>query len=396
LKILLKPEREKSLLRKHPWIFTGAIKSVDGKPNNGETTEIFSFDGKFLGRGAYSKESQIACRIWSFEENEEINSEFFQRRLQNAIQLRERLKDKINSNAYRLVNAESDGLPGIVIDKYDEFLVCQFLTAGAEFWKKEIVEQLWKLVLPKGIYERSDVDVRSREGLEISSGVLFGEEPPEFLQIEENGLKFFVDIKKGHKTGFYLDQRANRNFLSTFTKGKSVLNCFSYSGAFSVHALQGRATEVTNVDSSMNALEFAEKNVLLNGFSSEQVDNVCGDVFQFLRQCRDSRKEFDVIILDPPKFVESKNVLEKAARGYKDINLLAFKLLKPNGILFTFSCSGLMPSDLFQKIVADAAVDAKRDAQFLFRLSQSCDHPIATSFPEGEYLKGFVCRVQNE
>jgi 23S rRNA (cytosine1962-C5)-methyltransferase len=394
LKIILKPEREKSLLRKHPWIFTGAIKSVDGKPNNGETVEIFSSDGKFLARGAYSKESQIACRIWSFDEKEEINSDFFLRRLQKAIQLREQLKDKINSNTYRLVNAESDGLPGVVIDKYDEFLVCQFLTAGAEFWKKEIVEQLWKVVQPKGIYERSDVDVRSKEGLEISLGVLYGEEPPEFLQIEENGLKFFVDIKKGHKTGFYLDQRANRNFLSTFVKGKNVLNCFSYTGAFSVHALQGGATEVTNVDSSMNALEFAEKNVLLNGFSSEQVDNVCDDVFQFLRQCRDSRKEFDVIILDPPKFVESKNVLEKAARGYKDINLLAFKLLKPNGILFTFSCSGLMPADLFQKIVADAAVDAKRDAQFLFRLSQSCDHPIATSFPEGEYLKGFVCRVK--
>ena len=394
MKIILKPEREKSLLRKHPWIFTGAIKSVDGKPNNGETVEIFSSDGKFLARGAYSKESQIACRIWSFDEKEEINSDFFLRRLQKAIQLREQLKDKINSNTYRLVNAESDGLPGVVIDKYDEFLVCQFLTAGAEFWKKEIVEQLWKVVQPKGIYERSDVDVRSKEGLEISLGVLYGEEPPEFLQIEENGLKFFVDIKKGHKTGFYLDQRANRNFLSTFVKGKNVLNCFSYTGAFSVHALQGGATEVTNVDSSMNALEFAEKNVLLNGFSSEQVDNVCDDVFQFLRQCRDSRKEFDVIILDPPKFVESKNVLEKAARGYKDINLLAFKLLKPNGILFTFSCSGLMPADLFQKIVADAAVDAKRDAQFLFRLSQSCDHPIATSFPEGEYLKGFVCRVK--
>ncbi|MBM4166957.1 MAG: methyltransferase domain-containing protein [Ignavibacteria bacterium] len=392
--IILNQEREKSLLRKHPWIFNGAIKNVNGKPSNGETVEIFSNDGKFLARGGYSIRSQIACRVWSFDESEEINYDFFHRRLQNAIQLREQLKDKINSNAFRFVNAESDGLPGIVIDKYDEFLVCQFLTAGAEFWKKEIVEQVRKLVLPKGIYERSDVDVRSKEGLEISTRVLFGEEPPEFLQIEESGLKFFVDIKRGHKTGFYLDQRANRNFLSTFCKEKTVLNCFSYTGAFAVHALKGRAEMVTNVDSSMSALEFAEKNVLLNGFSSSQVDNVCGDVFQFLRQCRDSRKQFDVIILDPPKFVDSKNVLEKAARGYKDINLLAFKLLKPNGVLFTFSCSGLMPAELFQKIVADAAVDANRDTQFLFRLGQSCDHPFATGFPEGEYLKGFVCRVK--
>jgi len=394
-KIILKPEREKSLLRKHPWIFTGAIKSVDGKPSNGETVELFSYDGKFLARGAYSMQSQIACRVWSFDEREEINTDFFLKRLQTAIQLREGLNEKINSNAYRLVNAESDGLPGVVIDKYDEFLVCQFLTSGAEFWKKEIVEQVSKLVSCKGIYERSDVDVRSKEGLEISSGVLFGEEPPEFIQIEESGLKFFVDIKKGHKTGFYLDQRANRNFLSTFVKGKTVLNCFSYTGGFSVHALKGGATDVTNVDSSMNALEYAEQNVLLNAFSSEQVDNVCGDVFQFLRQCRDSRKQFDVIILDPPKFVESKMNLDKGARGYKDINLLAFKILKPNGILFTFSCSGLMPTDLFQKIVADAALDAQRDAQFLFRLTQSCDHPISTSFPEGDYLKGFVCRIKN-
>ena len=391
--IILKSGREKSLLRKHPWIFSGAIASVSGKAQAGETVEVKTDKGELLGCGAWSPESQIRVRMWSFETQEKIDTEFFHTRLERAIDARKRLRLDEYTTAYRIVNAESDGLPGIVIDRYGEYLVCQFLSTGAEYWKQVIVEQLVQLLPAKGIYERSDVDVRQKEGLQPASGVLMSEAPPDAIEIKEGDCRFYVDIKHGHKTGFYLDQRENRAAVVEFAQGAEVLNCFSYTGGFGIWALKGGANKVTNLDSSAALLEHARRNIELNHLDTTRIENVAGDAFQILRQYRDANRQFDLIILDPPKFAESKDQIKRASRGYKDINLLACKLLKPGGILFTFSCSGLMEGSLFQKIVADAALDAGRDAQMIRWLTQAADHPTALNFPEGSYLKGMICRV---
>jgi 23S rRNA (cytosine1962-C5)-methyltransferase len=296
-------------------------------------------------------------------------------------------------SACRLINAESDGFPGLVVDRYGEFIVCQFLSAGSECWKDEIVLQLRRILSPAGIYERSDVDARLKEGLELRTGTLWGESPPELLAIEEGPCRFLVDVSKGHKTGFYLDQRDNRQTLANYARGRSVLNCFAYTGGFGIWALRGGAEHVTEVESSSSAIDLSARHVQMNGFDSGRVDHLQGDVFQVLREFRNSNRRFDLIVLDPPKFVDSRSQMLKGTRGYKDINLLAFKLLKPGGILFTFSCSGLVTPELFQKIVADAALDAAREAQILRILTQAPDHPTSLSFPEGTYLKGLVCRV---
>lgn len=391
--IRLKKNRQRSLERKHPWVFSGAIDSIKEVPKNGETVKIISVDGKFLGWGAYSSKSQIAIRIWSFDENEKIDMEFFKRQIDQAIILRSEIIDTANTNAYRLINAESDGLPGIIIDKYNDYIVCQFLSTGAEFWKKEIVTLLSSILNPIGIYERSDVEVREKEGLEPISGVLFGSEPLDLVEIIENGNKFFVDIKNGHKTGFYLDQRDNRKLLEAFSPGKEILNCFSFSGGFSVYALKSGAEKVINVDSSADALELAEKNIMLNNIESMKFENIHDDVFKYLRKLRDANKQFDIIILDPPKFAESVSQIDKASRGYKDINLLAIKLLKQGGVLFTFSCSGHITTELFNKIFSDAALDSGRKVNIIKYLTQSNDHSVLTNFPEGLYLKGLVCKV---
>jgi 23S rRNA (cytosine1962-C5)-methyltransferase len=279
------------------------------------------------------------------------------------------------------------------VDKYNDYIVCQFLSAGAEFWKQEVVKLLSSLLNPTGVYERSDVEVREKEGLLPVSGVLFGNEPPDLIEIIENGNKFFVDIKNGHKTGFYLDQRDNRKLLEKFSPGKEILNCFSFSGGFSVYALKAGADKVINVDSSIDALELAEKNFALNGIASSAYENINDDIFKYLRKLRDANKQFDIIILDPPKFAESVSQIEKASRGYKDINLLAIKLLKKGGVLLTFSCSGHITSELFNKIIADAALDSGRNVNIVKYLTQSSDHAVSTNFPEGLYLKGLICRV---
>jgi 23S rRNA (cytosine1962-C5)-methyltransferase len=391
--IKLKKGRNKSLLGKHPWIFSGAVDSVKNLERNGETVEIFSSDGKLLGYGSYSSHSQITVRVLSFDTSEKINTGFFRRKIESTIQLRNDILDKKATNAYRLINAEGDFLPGLIVDIYDDFLICQFLSAGAELWKSEIVEILSSTLKPKGIFERSDLDVREKEGFKPTKGILWGKEPPDLIEVIENGNKFLVDVKLGHKTGFYLDQRDNRNLLSQFSSGMNVLNCFSYTGGFSVYSLKGGANKVTNVDSSAESLKLAEKNISINGFDSSNYENIRDDVFKYLRKLRDEDKHFDLIILDPPKFAESVSQIEKASRGYKDINLLALKLLKKKGVLFTFSCSGHITSELFNKIIADAASDSDREVHVLRYLTQSTDHIISTSFPEGLYLKGLVCKV---
>ena len=391
--VKLKKGRDKSFNRKHPWIFSGAVDSVKDVNQNGETVKIISGDGKILGYGSYSSHSQISVRVLSFNPDETIDKDFFKRRIENAAQFRNQIVEDSLTNAYRIVNAEGDLLPGLIVDKYDDFIVCQFLSAGAEFWKKDIVEILVELFNPTGIFERSDSTSREKEGLTQSTGVLYGKQPEDLIEVVENGNKFLVDLIHGHKTGFYLDQRENRKLLESFSAGKDILNCFSYTGGFSVYALKAGANKVINVDSSSEALVLSEKNFSLNKINSLKYENVNDDVFKYLRKLRDANQQFDVIVLDPPKFAESASQIEKASRGYKDINLLALKLLKKNGTLFTFSCSGHIVPELFNKIIADAAADSGREVHIIKYLTQSPDHTMLTSFPEGLYLKGLVCKV---
>ncbi len=332
-------------------------------------------------------------RVLSFNPEDIIDRDFFLQRIDSSAQFRKQIINAESTNAYRVINAESDFLPGLVVDRYADFFVCQFLSAGAEYWKKDIVEILSGYFKPTGIFERSDVEVREKEGLKQSKGILYGKSPGALIEIIENGNNLFVDINLGHKTGFYLDQRDNRKLLEQFSSEKEILNCFSFTGGFSVYALKSGANKVVNVDSSADALLLAEKNFFLNGIDSSKYENLQDDVFKYLRKLRDTNKQFDVIILDPPKFAESVSQIEKAGRGYKDINLLALKLLKKNGVLFTFSCSGHIIPDLFNKIIADAATDAGREVHILKYLTQAPDHTMLTSFPEGLYLKGLVCNV---
>jgi 23S rRNA (cytosine1962-C5)-methyltransferase len=333
-------------------------------------------------------------RAWSFDQAETIDPRFFERRLQQAMDLRRRLLAKSNTNAYRLICAESDGLPGLVLDRYDGWVVCQFLSAGADRWKATIVDRVNDLIPGlSGVYERSDADGRRKEGLALTTGRLSGAEPPDQIDIQENGCRYRVDVKGGHKTGFYLDQRENRACVAAYAKGADLLNCFAYTGGFAVAALKAGAAHVVNIDSSASALDLARIHVALNDLDIARVDHVIGDVFSLLRRYRSDDRTFDLVVLDPPKFVHAKGDLMRASRGYKDINRLAFELLRPGGTLFTFSCSGLMGRDLFQKIVADAALDAGRHGLILQWLNQSPDHPVALNFPEGSYLKGLVCRV---
>jgi 23S rRNA (cytosine1962-C5)-methyltransferase len=388
--LILKPGREKSVLRRHPWIFSGAVQRVD-EPSaaSGDTVDLLSFNGQFLARAAYSPISQIRARAWTFAD-EPIDADFFRKRIRQAIVKRQTLNVTRDTNAYRLIHAESDGIPGLVVDRYNDVLVLQSLTAGSEFWKETLADILLEEMGLQSIYERSDADVRELEGLQPIAGILRGN-PETQLRITEYGLRFIVDIAHGHKTGFYLDQRDNRQRVGELAQGRDVLNCFCYTGGFTVHALAGGAKSVVSVDSSADALALGQENVRLNGQQAGAAEWVEADVFHYLRKLRDQNRSFDMIILDPPKFAPTAAQAGKAARGYKDINLLAFKLLRPGGILATFSCSGGVDADLFQKIVASAALDAGVEATIIEHLSQGADHPVSLHFPEGMYLKGLIC-----
>ncbi|WP_158146599.1 class I SAM-dependent methyltransferase [Vibrio fluvialis] len=392
--IYLVKGREKSLRRKHPWVFSRGISKIEGEPGLGDTVDVYTHEGQWLAKAAYSPHSQIRARVWSFEK-EAIDTTFFVKRIQQAQLLRDDLIERDGLTGYRLIAAESDGLPGITIDKYQDFLVCQLLSAGAESQKDALVEALKQCFPTCSIYERSDVAVRKKEGLEERVGVLHGELPPKSVVIEENGVKISVDIVGGHKTGFYLDQRDSRFQSMKYVKNKDVLNCFSYTGGFGLYALKGGAKRVINADVSQPALDTAKFNAELNEFdiSKKRAVFLNADVFKLLREYRDQGTKFDVVIMDPPKFAESKAQLNGACRGYKDINMLAMQILNPGGTLLTYSCSGLMDQVLFQKIIADAALDAGRDVKFIERFEQAADHPTDTAYPEGFYLKGFACKV---
>jgi 23S rRNA (cytosine1962-C5)-methyltransferase len=392
-RVVLKRGREKPVLNRHPWIFSGAIKRVEGEVTDGEVVAVADHRGRFLAQGYLNRRSQIAVRLLTWDEDEVVGGDFWRRRLELAWASRQALADDPSTGAYRLVNAESDLLPGLVVDRYGDYLVVQFLTLGIERWKAELVGLMADLLEPRGIYERSDVEVREKEGLAQVTGLLHGEEPPDLMEITENGHRFLVDIKTGHKTGFYLDQRENRQKLTRYCRGKDVLNCFAYTGAFAVYAAAAEAGRITNVESSAEALDLVRRNMALNGFADRNDEYIEGDVFQVLREYRNQGRVFDLVILDPPKFAYSQHQVQSACRGYKDINLLAMQIVAPGGILFTFSCSGRVSPDLFQKVLFGASVDARRDVQIIEKLSQASDHPILLTFPESEYLKGLVCRV---
>ncbi len=400
--VYLRPDRLKAVVRRHPWVYSGAVGRVEGDPPDGSVVAVRAADGQFLAWGYWNSRSAIRVRLLSWDEGAPITRDFWRRRLERAIAAREvaqRVHAGGTPNACRLVNAENDSLPGLVVDRYGDWLVLQALTYGIEAHKALIVELLVELLNPAGVYERSDVDVRAKEGLEPLTGPLAGKEPPELIEIDENGRRFLVDVRRGHKTGFYLDQRDNRAAVGEWfrwdaeAERRVVLNAFAYTGGFAVYALGSLAGRVVNVDTSADALALARQNVALNGYATPDEDFVQGDVFAVLRRYRDAAQQFDMIVLDPPKFAQSVRQVESAARGYKDINLMAFRLLRPGGVLVTFSCSGSVSAELFQKIVFSALADSGREAQIVRWLAQAPDHPVALTFPEGAYLKGLMCRV---
>jgi 23S rRNA (cytosine1962-C5)-methyltransferase len=385
-RLILKPGREKSLKRRHPWIFSGGIARIEGKPQLGDTIEVCSADGAFLAVAAYSPESQIRARVWDWKAGT-IDAGFFAQRIARAAAVRSGFDD----SGVRLVHGESDGLPGVVADRFGDTVVVQLLSAGAERWRGAIADALEALPGVARVVERSDADVRTLEGLPPQSGLLRGAAAQEPLVVTEHGLQYGIDAEHGHKTGFYLDQRDNRLLLRGMVKGKAVLDCFCYCGGFALNALAGGAGTVTAIDSSGPALAAAQANAQRNELPlAEWIE---ADVFQTLRKYRDAGRKFDVIVLDPPKFAPTAAHAEKAARAYKDINLIGFKLLNPGGALMTYSCSGGVSPDLFQKIIAGAALDAGVDARIERWLHAAADHPVALNFPEGEYLKGLLCRV---
>jgi 23S rRNA (cytosine1962-C5)-methyltransferase len=384
----LKPGKEKSLLRRHPWVFDGAIATGGG--DAGETVRVESSTGQFLGWAAYSPQSKIRARVWSFDETQRIDAMFIGAACARAISARS-LFD-IKSNGLRLIHGESDGLPGLVVDRYGDTLVAQFSSCGSERFKSVMVDALLQQTGLTRLYERSDASVRSLEGLPEATGWLSGSGTTEVI-LTEHDWKLSLDVAVGHKTGFYLDQRDSRQKFAAYTQRmgfKRVLNCYSYTGGFTVAALAGGASHVTSIDSSGPAIERAVANVALNGFDASRTTMIDADVNAALRQYLKDGVTFDAIVLDPPKFAPTAYHAERAARAYKDINRLALMLLEPGGALFTYSCSGGISADLFHKVVAGAGLDAGVDAYITERMGGAPDHPMTVTFPEGEYLKGLV------
>ena len=395
-RIALRPKRDRSVRLRHPWVFSGAVAS--GEAEAGETVEVADAAGEVLGYGSYSPASQIRVRMLSFEAGAVPDAKLVEGRVASAVGRRAAFFADAYTNAVRLVNAESDGLPGVVADCYDGWVVCQFTSAGAAHWRDSIVAALMRYApFCRGVAERTDAEARGREGLAVGGAdafaVLAGEEPPELIEVHEGPVRFLVDVRRGHKTGFYLDQRDARRTVGAFANGADVLNCFSYTGGFGLFARQCGALSVVQVDASAEALALAKRNEGLTHLCGTTMTYEEADVFQYLRACRDRGRTFDLVVLDPPKFASVRSQIAKAARGYKDINLLAMKLLRPNGVLATFSCSGAMTPAFFDTVLAEAAEDAKRDFQVVARTCQAEDHPVALSFPEGAYLKGVILRA---
>ena len=391
-KITLHKGKEKAAWQLHPWVFSGAIKSVDGTPANGTVVKVFNIDKEFIAYGVYNAHSRVAVRLLEWDPEHTIDEIWWRSRIRRAIDLRTPLLTDQN-NTVRLVFAEADFLPGLIVDKYGDFLSLQVHSSGIEAVKAIIVEELIQLLQPKGIYERSDLNARQYEGLSDANGLLHGEMPSEFVEVIENGIRYQVNIIEGQKSGFYCDQRDNRSLTAQYVSGKRVLDCFCYSGGFTLNAFKAGASSIVSVDSSALAIETLNKNIVLNGFDATMLTAVQADVNKYLRQLGEKEEKFDVIILDPPKYAPSRSAIAKAARAYKDLNRRALLLLKSDGLLATFSCSGAMDMDTFKQVIAWAALDAGKEIQFIRQFHQPEDHPIRASFPEGEYLKGLLVRV---
>ncbi len=387
-KIILKAGKEKSLRNRHPWVFSGAIQH---SPKESGTYEVRDYKNQFLALAYFNPQSSLAARVVSWKDGGTWDKASLHLRVQSALGRRQGLL-RPGQTAARIVASEADQLPGLIVDLYGKALVFQILTQGMEAMRPLLLEVFEDVFHPEIIVERSDEPIRKKEGMEERKELIKGILPEGGIEILEHGIKLLVDIWGGHKTGFYLDQRTNRSRVTAYSKDKRVLNCFSYTGGFSLAALTGGALEVISVDESRPALKLAEANVKLNGLASDRHSTVQADVFKYLRQLREAGESFDLVIMDPPKFVSDRKHLDRACRGYKDLNLIALQLLNENGILVTFSCSGLLSRDLFQKVIFGAGVDAQCELQVLEHLSQSDDHPVLLTFPESLYLKGFVCR----
>lgn len=397
--VVLKKGREKSLLKRHPWVYESAVARVAGKPMPGDLVKVTAHDSRFLAWASWSPRSAIRARCWSFRKEDEINEAWFEKRLRAAIAARAGLGQR--TSAVRLVFGEADQLPGLIVDRYGDWLVCEVLSAGIEVRREMIAALLVKITGCKGVFERSDASVREREGLPARCGLILGEEPPAEISVTEDGVKYGVDVRNGHKTGFYIDQRESRltvqrlarEFRERTGRGMRALNCFCYTGGFSLALMKGGAESVTSVDSSADVLALARENAERNGFDAEKMRWVDADVFEFLRKERAAGSQYDLIVLDPPKFAASHYHVDHAARAYKDISLNGLKLLAPGGHLLTFSCSGAISRELFQKIIAGAVQDAGADAWLEEWLGAGADHPLLMTYPEGEYLKGMHLRL---
>lgn len=388
-KLFLKPERERSVRRFHPWIFSGAVARVEGNAQAGEVIAVHAADNTFLGRGFYNSQSQIVCRMLTWAD-EPVDQNFFARKIGRAYEMRQRLVAP-HANAFRLINAEGDGLPGLIVDKYGDYLVVQMSTLGMVRESATIIACLQNLLQSRGIFERSTGAALQEEGLQPAVRLLAGEEPPQNIVIAENNLRFNVNVREGQKTGFFLDQRENRRWVAQHAEGRTVLNGFCYTGAFSVYAKAAGAARVVSVDSSNAAMQLARENFALNDLPVAPEDLVAADLFYFLRS---TTQKFDLIILDPPAFAHRQKDVERAARAYKDINLQALKLLTPGGLLFTCSCSQPLSPDLMQKILFGAAVDAKRAVRILGHSTHAPDHPFSIYHPEGRYLQAWLLAVE--
>lgn len=392
--VKLKMGREKSARNYHPWLFSGAIAAVEDNPSPGEIVSIVDSGNVFLAYGYYNPRPQISIRLLEWDESKAIDYSWWKDKLHKSINRREKLARDAGTDSYRLVYSEGDGLPGLIVDKYADYLVLQSLTAGIERVKGNIIDILAELIMPRCIYERSEDRTRKLEGLDTTTGALWGEKPAGFITIKENDLRFHVDIENGQKTGFYLDQRRNRFQVANYAKDLSILDCFSHTGAFSIYALRAGAKSVTLIDSSRECLDLARRNIELNGQDTVDVEFVTGDAFELLRSYKDRGRKFDMIIIDPPKFARSQRNLKRALAGYKDINMLGMSLVNSGGYLATFSCSGAVDYNTFRTVLFWAAADSAKQVQIVDDLYQASCHPRLATFPEGSYLTGFLCRIE--
>lgn len=390
--VILKKGKEKAAMLHHPWIFSGAIDKIKGKPENGEIVKVCSATAEFLAYAYYNAESRVALRLMEWDESKTIDKSWYQLKLRDAIASRQHLLNE-DTNTCRLVFSEADFLPGLIVDKYADFLSLQILSSGMENAKQELMEILIEELNPRGIFDKSDAGARKHENLEATQGLLWGETPPEFIEVKENGIAYHINIADGQKSGFYCDQRDNRDILAAYSKDKNVLDCFCYSGGFTLNSLKKGAAHVTSVDSSALAIETLKHNLELNGLDPARQESIQSDVNKQLRVFKEEGKKFDIIVLDPPKYAPSRSALDRAARAYKDLNRLGMLLLEKGGLLATYSCSGAVDMETFKQIIAWAALDAGREVQILKQFNQPEDHPVRVSFPEGEYLKGLLLRV---